>query len=303
MTLREDKYLRSIEMPEAQKVIALLRDLASSSLVEDVGLATAEAAKRLEAELDYYRNLKREGRSLSDIFKRLCLSLANRGAMFTVVLGGKRHLDDTLSKFEDILEGFDPKRILSEFEGSEARLVERLVAARGLSEAASARQVKEKRSFFKTFVRGVLSGACYFFRFKNGAEFYEFLDKWLVDPDMAAMLPVYFHEQQIVGLGPALAADFLKEIGIQELGKPDLWVKRIMHEAGWTPKEPTAFEVQKVFWKVWRLLGPEYPPVILDKLMYIVGSGQFQMVLPEYSCRSRFEAFAKRVQPSAMRSA
>ena len=97
------------------------------------------------------------------------------------------------------------------------------------------------------------------------------------------------------GFGPALAADFLKELGVKELGKPDLWVRRILTAAGLAPPDASEVQVQRVFWKMWDALGDDYPPIIIDKLMFLVGSGRFEMVAPMHLCRSRFPEFQERV--------
>jgi hypothetical protein len=122
------------------------------------------------------------------------------------------------------------------------------------------------------------------------------VDKWSADPDMAQMLPQYFEVQGIPGFGAALAGDFLKEMGVQWLGKPDTWVRKIMAAAGWiTDEQVTDFAVQRKFWEASEAVGASYPPIIIDKLMYLVGSGEFVMVAPEYKCSSRFQSFCSRL--------
>lgn len=114
---------------------------------------------------------------------------------------------------------------------------------------------------------------------------------------MTQMLPEYFASLDIPGFGSALSADFLKELGVRQLGKPDLWVRRAMAAAGWINEESApAFLVQRAFWDAWEALGDDYPPVIIDKLMYIVGTGRFDMVEPVHACSGRMPLFVGQLQ-------
>lgn len=63
--------------------------------------------------------------------------------------------------------------------------------------------------------------------------------------------------------------------------------------AGWLGSHSNDATVHKVFWKVWEILGDDYPPVITDKLMFLVGAGKFVMCEPNYKCESRYEKFCQ----------
>lgn len=70
-----------------------------------------------------------------------------------------------------------------------------------------------------------------------------------------------------------------------------------MAAAGWIDDESaSAFLVQRAFWRTWEALGDDYPPVVIDKLMYIVGTGRFDMVEPDYACSTRMPRFVERIQ-------
>lgn len=53
-------------------------------------------------------------------------------------------------------------------------------------------------------------------------------------------------------------------------------------------------QVQRAFWRIWQVLGDDYQPFIIDKFMFLVGSGRFKMVAPMYICRSTFALFEKK---------
>ena len=272
-------------------VIRKLEELACTALVEDHGLKANQAAKRLTAELDYYRGLDLAKLTLPQVYRRFCISLANRGSVWNAVFGGSSRFWEMEAAYRRVLHGFNPKRVHSAFEGREDELLEALLAARGLSKEQAMRQRRSPKALFPQYVRGLLAGAEYFSGFKSGPAFARFIDKWLVDPELVVMLPVYFTKLGIPGFGEALAADFLKELGVKELGKPDVWVWRVMVAAEWSTAAYTALEIQRIFWDVHRRMGEAYPPAVVDKLMFVVGSGKFLMVEPTYVCRSRLEEF------------
>ena len=78
-------------------------------------------------------------------------------------------------------------------------------------------------------------------------------------------------------------------------GNPDRWVRRVMGAAGWIHEDAPDVEVEQLFWLAWEELGDEYQPVIIDKLMYLVGTGNFAMVTPPYACSSRFAELQSRL--------
>ena len=269
-------------------VATVLEDLTQSALMEDHGLSAVEARIRVVAELDYYRGLDLSSHELRDLFRRFCLSLANRGGpLFNVVFGGPRKSSAFQHRYASVLAGYDPAAVFTTYAGQDQRLCRELLAKRGFSPEKRKRQLSTSRSGFAQYARGVLAGAEYFSRFSDGGDFARFVTKWLTDRDVAAMLPQHFAEL-IPGFGYALAADFLKEVGVKELGKPDRWVRRVMGAAGWIHEDAPDVEVEQLFWLAWEELGDEYQPVIIDKLMYLVGTGNFAMVTPPYACSSRF---------------
>lgn len=278
-----------------RRVVSILEELCDEALMGDIGLSRANARQRLNEELAYYRNLDLASHSLTDIFSRFCLSLANRAGMFNLVFGGSAQCARFQSAYRAVLFDFDPKKIVANYSGAWQRLLEDLLKARGFTGQQASRQLNEPRALFQSYARGVIAGAEFFAQYAAGAAFAADMRKWLTDADHAVQLPAHLAAQGIPGFGPALAADFLKELGVKELGKPDLWVRRILTAAGLAPPDASEVQVQRVFWKMWDALGDDYPPIIIDKLMFLVGSGRFEMVAPMHLCRSRFPEFQERV--------
>jgi hypothetical protein len=289
---------------DAKAVVGTLEQLAERALTEDHQLSPVEARQRVNIELQYYRDLELDGHSLEQVFQRFCVSLANRAGLFNLVFGGATRFEKQLRAYRRVLREFSPGKVLTKYRGRDGALVEDLLAVRDLDAVSRAHQLKGLRSGFRGYARGLLAGAEHFSRYANGEEFAAFVRKWRGDADLVQMLPLYFEALGVPGFRAALAADFLKELGVKEFGKPDRWVYRIMEHAGWIAPGARELEVQRAFWSAWESLGDEYPPVVLDKLMFLVGAGRFEMVAPAYRCSSRFGDFQRALRrPRAIREA
>lgn len=89
-----------------------------------------------------------------------------------------------------------------------------------------------------------------------------------------------FISQAVHGIGFSLACDFLKEIGFLEYSKPDIHVKRFV------AKKLLQIDLKLdkindclVFLELWRLSKKEnVKPAILDKYIYLDGSGRFSPI-------------------------
>jgi len=278
-----------------QRVVDTLECLCHLSLREDHGLSEDQAVQRLNSELAYYHNLDLPRLSMSQIFERFAISLSNRQSLFTLVFGGDRNFGPIMERYRPVLHGWCPSEIVKDYGVDDERLLRAILGARQLRPEQAEWQMTRQRSQLRRYANGLLAGARYFSRFDQPYEFTEFIGKWLHDPDMAAMLPQYFATLGFDGFGAALAADFLKEIGVKQLGKPDVWVRRCMEAARWIGTGASEFDIQRAFWKAAEVLSPDYPPVIIDKLMFLLGAGRYVMVEPQYKCKSRFEEYRLRV--------
>jgi len=189
-------------MSQVRRTVDILEGLSCSALIEDYLITTRAARDRLAAELDYYRRLRIEDYSISEIFERYCLSIANRQQMFQVLLGGQAQFDQTLARYRTELADFHPARVLERFSKDPTEPARRLAAIRGLDRKSLSWQLNNPRSSFNQYVRGIFSGAKFFSQFEDGHAFKKFIAKWLVDPDLTAMLPEFLHKLGLEGLGP-----------------------------------------------------------------------------------------------------
>ena len=264
--------------------------------MEDLGWSQDDANKRVMGELDYFRNLKVTDLDMTTIFRRFCTSLGNSGFRQGAILGGRDQIESTLDQFKEPLCGFHPNRIKETYDKDYDSLGEELRPIR-IALLSDEKTASPKLSnILKSYSRGVLDGAEYFSRFESVEQLSEFLSLWLKAPEIAHMLPVHLGGM-IYGMGDALAADFLKEIGVTQLAKPDRWVRRFVAHIGEATEDAPGATIQRAVWMLHEQAGPEYPPSVIDKLMYMVGSGQYVAVaphLPYLTCNSRFDEFTKR---------
>jgi len=81
----------------------------------------------------------------------------------------------------------------------------------------------------------------------------------------------------IKGIGPPLACDFLKEIGIDRYGKPDIHIKRTFSRLKLIGEFNQDKEAFKVLWHMAHLSGCS--PAVVDKVFWIAASGRWDKTL------------------------
>jgi hypothetical protein len=148
-----------------------------------------------------------------------------------------------------------------------------------------------ERSIFPLFCRSVMCGAEFFSRFDGVTEFYQWADSLYVDNRSRIGLPLIL-SAEIWNLGFALACDFLKEIGYDGYGKPDVQIKEIFRRAGLmvasTNDKNEDISAFKAILRVAANTGTTAYEV--DRLFWLVGSGYFfRTNLPRFT--NQKEAF------------
>jgi hypothetical protein len=267
---------------KAHRIVALFRDALVRVLMRE-GLLEPEATARLQAELDYYHTLRFEHHTIPDLFQRVITSLANRQHLWNVVFGGWNGFEETIEAYRLLLFGFQPRSVVNCYAQDLDSLVRDLVGARKLPPAKAQRQRNNPRASLRTFGRGVLQAAHHFAAYDSTDEFVaQVRERIRAGRDAVANLP---YEFRFTGFSYALAADFLKEVGVIQLGKPDVHVRRTLAELGWCRGSAAPEEVRRCLWDLWGLLGEGHEPSIIDKLVFLAGSGRFEMVMPAYRCR------------------
>lgn len=70
-----------------------------------------------------------------------------------------------------------------------------------------------------------------------------------------------------------LACDFIKELGYDQYGKPDVHVRTILVAAGLLKPLDSEFKCQKVITEIADAAG--HTPYYVDKVIWLIGSGNF----------------------------
>jgi thermostable 8-oxoguanine DNA glycosylase len=95
--------------------------------------------------------------------------------------------------------------------------------------------------------------------------------------------------KEIDGYGYALSCDFLKEVGYNAYGKPDVHLLDIFAD-GRIIAEKNEFECFKAMVKMAREVGE--PASVVDKVFWIIGSGKFN----EYNRKNAKKIPVKRLK-------
>jgi len=81
----------------------------------------------------------------------------------------------------------------------------------------------------------------------------------------------------IYGMGTVLVCDFLKEIGVDCYGKPDTQVRGVFGKIGLIGKHHQERDTFRLFWHIASATG--YPPVAVDKILWMAASGRWDKTL------------------------
>lgn len=227
-------------------------------LLEEIG-----GVEPLQLELDYYRpeKLRPEFPTINHIYVRLCDSIRNTSRMRMVI---------TDSRFELISERLLTCSLDSICKSGFESMTEVIRDKCRLSDEA-----QERRRSWGIFKQGCIQGACYLDSFRNAPNFYEYVDRNVETVDAAWNLAL--EVDRIKGIGPALACDFLKEVGVDCFGKPDVHIKNIFGKLqliGEDKKDRDAFEV---IWRMADICGCS--AAVVDKMLWMASSGRWDRTL------------------------
>jgi thermostable 8-oxoguanine DNA glycosylase len=200
--------------------------------------------------------------TISDANHRLIESLSNRNMMAAVI--GFARKEPEMNK---ILFGYDPNKILSAYKNSD-ELLEKFINSFDLKTAHS------KRSLWRKFSEGVISGSNFMSSFKDKKAFDNFIKTFSLNKYTKAALPMLL-SKEIKGFGFALACDFIKELGYRDYPKPDVHLIKIFYELGLCEStEP--YEVYKSIVEMAEAVGKDAYTV--DKIFWLISSGRFYLV-------------------------
>lgn len=197
--------------------------------------------------------------TLDNIYKRLLISCQNRNMMSGVIKFDKRE-----EKFADILEQFNPAKILKKYKSDED-LYE-------IFEQTKEFKVnKDHNELWNSFAQSVIDGAKFIGRFDNVEAFKKMIGTIASYFPGTMMIPRLICGE-IRGMGEALACDFIKEIGYVEYAKPDVHINYIIRKVCRNEKM-TAKEILEKVQQIAEDAGAS--AFAVDKILWLIASGKY----------------------------
>jgi hypothetical protein len=214
--------------------------------------------------------------TLCGVFSRLVFSAQNYWAL-PHIIGCKLGTDGT-DELAGILSDFDPTAVFEEFGTKWKRLLNRIDEDFFPTEPRS----REPRSAWRKFCRAVLTGAKWLTQFKDVNTFYQWVERHDRNARKRYELACTI-ASNVRGYGPALACDFVKELGFLNWSKPDVHLKKIFVGLGLATSEDN-WTVFRAIDRLARNVGVS--PYHADKVFWLISSGRFYRTQSTV-CRSR----------------
>lgn len=194
--------------------------------------------------------------TLEDIFKRLLQSAKNANMKDNVI-------GDLDSIRESVLFDFSASLILKEYK-NESHLLEKVVSVKPDIRIA-------EKSIWPKYCRTILEAAKFISHYDSAEDFHQKVRFFYVDDRIRKALPMLI-ESEIYGIGFPLACDFLKEIGYDKFGKPDVHIKDIFLNTDLSKKDDD-LSILAAIDRISASVGTTAYAV--DKLFWLIGSGYF----------------------------
>ncbi len=191
--------------------------------------------------------------TLSAIYRRLLVSCQNRVMMTNLIKFDKNNKD-----FAELLADFNPVKVLEKYKSADD-----LFNAFNNTFYIN----KDHNELWKLFAQSVIDSAVFITKFKDVADFRKSIDDIAAHFPETMLIPNLISEE-IRGLGPVLACDFIKEIGYINYAKPDVHIeyiitnyfydgektshKKILNKVQGIAKDAgvSTFEVDKILWLI-----------------------------------------------------
>lgn len=233
---------------------------AKDFLLSQEGINKSDLEQHMEPELH-------KPNDFNKIYQRLCESAQNR-QMSTNVIGNSIGGVEKLGK---VLFDFDPHKVANKYLRTDK---ERLFADIELNLKPTGQMRNSSRSLWPQFCQSVIDSAHFLKTFKSPDKFYEWADFFAQDNRAKPALP-WLISNEITGIGFALACDFLKELGYNQYGKPDVQLKDIFGAIGLLngPIQKQDLETLKVIDRI--ASANNVTPYMVDKVFWLIGSGDF----------------------------
>lgn len=265
------------------------RDKIAYSLAKEylLGLSIAGVTPELIEKYLHLSQTKPRPGTIAEIYQRILQSAQNANMKASVVGGAIGGVE----KLGLILCEFQPWAILEKYQDWEQVLddIEKHLTPRGKIR-------RTPRGIWPQYCVAILSAAHFMTQFETADDFYKWVDFFDSDSRARAALPMLL-DNEIKGLGFALACDFLKELGYINFAKPDVHLRDIFIGLKLCPSKANDYQVFKAVIRLAKNAG--VTPYSADKLFWLVGSGYFYE--DEHigdkgrigSCKAQFIAYAQ----------
>lgn len=209
---------------------------------------------------------------LKIIYKKLCESAQNK-QMSSKVIGNSIGGIDNLKL---VLFDFDPQKVVKIFNKTDA---EKLLAEIREKLKPTGQIRTTKRSLWPQFCQSVIDSAHFLSAFEKAENFYDWANFFANDSKAKPALPLMI-SIEISGIGFPLACDFLKELGFDEYGKPDVHLKDIFKALNIIdPKEKSVTKQDYLTLKAIDRIAKanNLTSYAVDKVFWLIGSGNFYL--------------------------
>lgn len=220
--------------------------------------------------LDKYGRLtefKERPVSIAGIYLRMLESQQNKGMLPNIIgeaINGINNLGQVLCDFQ-------PAEVLKKYAADDWEMLLNDI----LFHLKPRGQIRTTpRSAWPQYCRAALSSARFFAQFSTHEDFYNWVEYFDRDERARIALPLLL-DIEIHGCGFALACDFLKELGYVNFAKPDIHLRDIFVRLGLCQWNSSDYELFKAISRVARNVGGEVTPYYVDKIFWLIGSGNF----------------------------
>lgn len=218
------------------------------------------------------------------ILERLFGSLQNYQSMKNVI-GFYTKKEERASIFRKIFFNYDDKRILDEYKTDED-LLDTFAREFDLDRKG----FKRKNNSWVKYSRAVLSASRFMSQFEDAKKFEDFVDVFFQEELTMVALPLLL-SKEIYGLGFAIGCDFLKEIGYGQYPKPDVHLIDIFSALGLSSRDE--LDCYKAIVRMADYVVET--PFKVDKVFWLIGSGEFGPGVPVRSMKKEFIEYMKKL--------
>jgi hypothetical protein len=212
----------------------------------------------LEQKLNHYRHHKAD--TMEDVYWYMLNSLTNKVGMRATI--------GDIDILGDYLFNFDPYQTHFNYQDDWKKLFKKI---KDNHTPPGPMNIKNKNSFWVIFTKGILSGAEFLSGFESYEAFDKFVNSFAFNDISIGALPILL-DQEIYGIGFAIACDWLKEIGYSNYAKPDTHTIDILFESGIAPNQDN-YTIFQTMVKMARVNNE--PPAVIDRLLWLIGSGKY----------------------------